>query len=97
MILRLNIRYTSVDGKSKFVSRIPRMYAIFMGYWMAIQVRTTSGILMCKNKSRMGDMTLRRILMTPCDILWRNHLKRIRNIALLVSSRGIFYGHGAAL
>ena len=52
---------------------------------------------MCKNKLIMGEMTLRRILMIPCDMFWRTHLRNIRSIDLLGSSRGIVDSHGDAI
>ena len=60
-------------------------------------MRTTMSGVICKNKSRMGDTTLRRILMIPCDILWNNQLKSIRSIAILGNSRGRVDGRGDTL
>ena len=41
-----------------------------------------------KGKFRMGDMTLRRFLMIPCEILLRSHLSYTSIIYLLGSGRG---------
>ena len=40
------------------------------------------------SKFNMGDMILRRVLMIPCEILFREHLRNISSIALLGSGRG---------
>ena len=42
-------------------------------------------------------MILRRVLMVPFEVLFRDHLRGIRRIALLVSGRVIFDGLGGAL
>ena len=84
----------SVGGMRKFVAQISRMDAIMIGYYMVGHIRTTRISLTCNNKLIMGDMNLRRILMKPCDIFWRTHMRRIRSIAIIVSSRGRFYVHG---
>ena len=59
-----------------------------MGYWVVEQVRTTRISVMYKCKFRMGDMTLRRVVMIPCEMFLRYHLRSTRSIALLESGRG---------
>ena len=58
----------SAGGISKFVAQITRMDANLIGYWMAGQLKTMRSSVMRNNKSRIGDMTLRRILMIPCEM-----------------------------
>ena len=55
---------------------------------MSGQVRNMRSSLMCKNKLRMGDITISRILMIIFEMLLRNHLVSIRIIAFFVSCRG---------
>ena len=81
----------------KFVSRIPRMDVILMGYWMEGQVSTMRSSITCKNKLRMWGIILRRIIMITCEMLWRKNLKSISSIATLGSSRGIVDCPGDAL
>ena len=68
-----------------------------MGYWMLVQVRTMRNIAMCKNKLRIWDMDLKRILMIPCEMFLRTHLISTSIIDLLVSSMGKFDGLGNTL
>ena len=64
----MSIIYVSIGGMSKFVSQMPRMDVIFTYHCMVGQLSTMSGSVLYKNKSRMGDMTLRRILIIPFDV-----------------------------
>ena len=68
-----------------------------MGYYMAGQLRTIRSSVICKNKSRIGDMTVRRVLMIPCKIFWRIQLKGISIIDFLGINRGGINGHGNAI
>ena len=52
---------------------------------------------MYKIKLRMGDMTLRRVLMNPCEMFLRAYLRCTRIIALIVSGRGRVDGRGDAI
>ena len=42
----------------------------------------------------MGIMTLRRILIMPCEMFYSIHLKSVRVVSLVGISRGIVGGHG---
>ena len=86
-----------VGGMRPFVSQIPSMDVILMGYWVAIQVSTMRSNFMLKSKFRMGDMNLRKVLIISCGVLLRDHLRNTRNISLLVSGRGIFDDLGCAI
>ena len=44
--------------------------------------------VMCKSNLRMGEKILRRVLMMPCAVFLRSHLRSARSIALLGSGRG---------
>ena len=68
-----------------------------MGYWVDVQVRTIMISVMYKSKFRMMEMTLRRVLMTPCEMFLSSHLRNTRRISLLGSGRGRFDGLGDAL
>ena len=54
-----------------------------MVYWVAVQVRTMRSSVMYKNKFRMVDMTLRRVLRILCGMFLRVHLRINRSIDLL--------------
>ena len=95
--LHLSMLYMSIGRIRKFIDKIPRIDVIFMGYWMLVQVRTMRNIAMCKNKLRIWDMDLKRILMIPCEMFLRTHLISTSIIDLLVSSMGKFYGLGNTL
>ena len=69
----------------QFVDQLPSMYAIFMGYWVLVQVRTISSSVLYKSKFRMGDMTLRRFVMIPCEMLFRYQLRSNSIIDIIVS------------
>ena len=45
----------------------------------------------------MGDMIIRRVLMMPCEMFLRNHLRNTRIIVILDSVRGIYGGLGDVL
>ena len=65
-----------------------------MGYWIAGQVRTMMRSVMQKSDLRMGENILRRVLMMPCEVFFRDHLRSARSIALLGSGRGVVDGLG---
>ena len=88
---------TSVVTIRQFIVQIPSMDEILMGYWVVVQGRTTRNIVMYKSKFRMGDMILRRVLMIPCGVLLRSHLRNKRRIYVLGSGRGRVDGLGKAL
>ena len=44
--------------------------------------------VMYNSKLRMGDMTLMRVLMIPCNMLLRSNLRSTRIISLIGSGRG---------
>ena len=54
-------------------------------------------IVMYQSKFRMGNMILRRVLMIPCDIFLRAHLRNTRRIDILGSGSGIFDELGDSL
>ena len=97
MRLHPTISSMFVGGMRHFVSQIPSMDLILMGYWVAIQVSTMRSNFMLESKFRMGDMTLRKVLMILCGVLLRDDLRNTRNISLLVSGRGIFDDLGCAI
>ena len=68
-----------------------------MGYWVVEQVRTTRSSVMYKNKFRMGDMILIRVLMITCEMFLRDHLKNTSSISLIGSDRGRVDGIGDAI
>ena len=70
------------------------MDKILMGYWVASQVRTMSISVMYDIKLRMGDTTLRRVIMIPCGILLRSHFRSTKSIDILGSGRGRADGCG---
>ena len=59
-----------------------------MGYCVAGQARTTMNSIMYKSNSRMINMILRMVLMIPCDMFLRDHLKNTRRIYLFGSVKG---------
>ena len=79
---------TSIYWMIHFISQIPRVGAILMRYWMSVQGRAIRGSVIYGNKFIMGYMTLRRILMIPCYMFWRVHLRIIRVVSLIIGSRG---------
>ena len=81
------------SGMRHFVDKITSMDEIFMGYWMAGQVRTIRSSIIYKNKM----ITLRRNLMIPCVMFWRIHLRNIRVIVMIDISTGIVDGNGDAI
>ena len=89
-----HISSASICGMRQFVYKITRIDTILIGYWMTVQVRNMRSSEICRNKLRIGDMNLRRILMTPCEMFCRYHLKSLRIIAMLVSIRGRVDGRG---
>ena len=97
MHLHPYISYTSVFGNRYFFDQIHIMDAIFMKYWVAVQMRTMMSSVMYNIKLRIGYMTLRRALMIPCEMFLREHLSVIRRIALLVSGRVRVDGRGDAI
>ena len=68
-----------------------------MGYWIAGQVRTMMRSVMQKSDFRMGENILRRVLVIPCVVFFRDHLRSVRSIFLLGSGRGRVDGLGDAL
>ena len=50
-------------------------------------MRTMKSSVMYKNKFMMGDITLRRLLMIPCDMFLRDHWSNTRSIDMLGSVR----------
>ena len=91
------ISYVSVCGIRQLIVQIPRIYATLMGYWIAGQARTMMRSVMCKSNLRMGENILWRVLMMPCAVLLRYHLRIDRSIALLGSGRGRVDGLGDEL
>ena len=63
------------------------MGAILTGYWIEVQVRAIRNIVIYNTILIMGDMTLNGILVIPCEMVCSYHLKSIRIIFLLGSSR----------
>ena len=57
-----------------------------MGYWISVQVRTIMSRVMHKSKYRIGKI-IRRVLMIPCEMFLKDHLRNTRSIALLDSVR----------
>ena len=96
MHLCLPIIFASVGGIRQLVVQIPSMDAILMGYWMSIQVRTMMSNVMYKSNFRIGNV-LGRVLVIPCEILLRYHLRNNSRIAMLVSVRGAVGGLGYVL
>ena len=45
----------------------------------------------------MVENILKRVLMMPCEVFLRYHLRSARNIDMLISGRGIVDGLGDAL
>ena len=68
-----------------------------MGYWIESQVSTKMWSVMCKINLRMGEKFLKRVLMIPCAVLLRSHLRSASSIALFVSGRVRVDGLGDAL
>ena len=89
--------YVSAHHFRVFVVQIPSLDVIFMGYCMAVQVRTMISIVMYKSKFRVGDMILRRVLVMLFEIFFRTHLINISIVALLGICRGRVGGLGDAL
>ena len=58
MCRRLPTSFMSVGGMSQFVSQIPRMDAILMGYWMAGQMSTTMSSVIYKSDLTTGKKSL---------------------------------------
>ena len=61
---------------------------------MSVQVGTMRSSVMYKNKFIIGDMTLRKILMVPCEMFCSDYLSSIRSIAMICSSRVRFDVNG---
>ena len=91
------ISFAPVGGMRHFVAQITSMDAILMGYWVVDQERTMRISVMHKSKLRMGGITLRRVLIIPCEMFLREHFMSTRIIALLGSGRGIIDDHGDSL
>ena len=51
-------------------------------------------IVVYRSKFRMGDMTLRRLLMITCYMFLRSYLRSTNIISLIDSDRGGVYGLG---
>ena len=64
---------------------------------MTVQVKTMMSSVMYKSKFRMVKMILRRVLVIPCEMFLRSHLRNTRSIALLGSGRGRVCGLYGAL
>ena len=82
------ISSASVGEIRKLVVQIFIKDVILMGYWMVGQVRTIMSSVMCKINLRVGENILRRVIMIPCAVFFRAHLRSARSIALLDSVRG---------
>ena len=52
---------------------------------------------MYKSKFSLGDMTLSRVLMIPCQMVLRTHLRNTMSIVMLVSGRGVVDGLEGAI
>ena len=64
---------------------------------MAVQVWTTMISVMYKNKLKTRKKILRRLLMMPCWVFLRSHLRNARRIAILDSGRSRVGGLGNSL
>ena len=64
---------------------------------MAVHVRTMNDSLICKNRFRMGYMTLSRVIIISCEMLCRTHFSSISIITLICSSRVRVDGRGGVL
>ena len=91
------IRSVSIGEARQFIVKIPRIYATFMGYWIAGQVRDITRSVIWKSKLRMGENLLRRVLMIPRAVFLRAYLRITRSIYLLDSGRGRVDGPGDEL
>ena len=69
------MRSTYVGEMSQFVAQTPRMDEILMGYYMANQVRTRRSSVIYNNKFIMGYMTLRRIIIIPCEMFLEDSIE----------------------
>ena len=94
--LCLPISSAFVSGIRQFLVQIPIMDKVLIGYWVAGQVRNMMSRVMYKSKFMMGNMILRRVLMIPCGIFLRDHVRNIRRIALIGICRGRVGGLGGA-
>ena len=93
----LPIIYASVGGIRQLVVQIPRIYVTSMGYWITGQVRTIMSSVLCKSYFMVGENILRRVIMIPCAVFFRAHLRSSSSIALLGSGRGRVDSLGHAL
>ena len=87
----------SVGGIRQLVVQNTSMDELFMEYWMAGQVRTMLISVMQKSKLWVGRIILRRVLMTLCEMLFRDHFRNTSIIAMLGSGRGRVGGLGDVL
>ena len=83
----LTVSSVSVGGIRQLIVHIHRIDETLMGYWIVVQVCTMTMIIMCKINLIMGDNILRRVLMMPCSVLLRSHLRSASSITLLCSVR----------
>ena len=79
------------------MSKIPKIDATLMGYWIAVQDRTMIRSVMCNLILGMVENILSRVIMMSCVVLLRAHLRSARSIAIIGSVRGIFDGLGDSL
>ena len=68
--MRINppISSASVGGIRQFLSQIPGMEAMLIGYWVEGQVRTMMTSVMYNSKFTMSDMILRRVIIIPREV-----------------------------
>ena len=95
--LCLPISSAYVGGIRQFIVQITRIYATLMGYWITGQVRTMMRSLMRNSNLRIGERILSRVLMIPCSVFLRSHLRSASSIAMIGSGRGRVDGLGDAL
>ena len=69
------------------LTHISSMDKLLMRYWGAGHMRTMRSIVIYKSKSRIGDTTLWKVLMIPCEIFLRDHLRSTSGIYLVGSGR----------
>ena len=86
--LCLPISSAPVDWIRKLIVQIPVIDATIMGYGILGQMRNMMRSIMCKSVFRRGEKILSRVLMMPCAVFLRAHLRSTRSIDLLGSGRG---------
>ena len=83
MDLYLSISSEFVGGMRQFVAQILSMDAIFLGYWVAGQVKTMISSVMYNSKFIMGYMPLSRVLIISFEMFFRDNLRNTRIVYLL--------------